>query len=258
MELLALPAFTDNYIWMLHNGQHALVVDPGEAAPVLKALQQHGLTLTAILVTHHHPDHTAGLKALQSGHIPVYGPRHEAIAGITHMVGNGETLVWQGHTIHVLDVPGHTAGHIAYVIDHAPHQAHHDPIAFVGDTLFSAGCGRVFDGSMDQLFVSLTRLKQLPDATRVCAAHEYTLSNLRFAKAVEPNNPDLGAYQLHCEALRADALPTLPSTIRTEKAVNPFLRCTEPEVVSSALQHGAKDASPEAVFAALRLWKNTF
>lgn len=258
MELLALPAFTDNYIWMLHNGQHALVVDPGEASPVLDALRQRGLTLTAILVTHHHPDHTGGLGALQSGYIPVYGPRHETIAGVTQVVGEGDVLQWAGMAIRVMDVPGHTAGHIAYLIDHAPHQAHLGPIAFVGDTLFSAGCGRLFDGSMNQLFASLTRLKQLPDATRVCAAHEYTLSNLRFAKAVEPNNLDLGAYQLDCEALRASALPTLPSTMRTEKAVNPFLRCTEPEVVSSALQHGAKDASPEAVFAALRLWKNTF
>lgn len=258
MELLALPAFTDNYIWMLHNGQQALVVDPGEASPVLEALQQRGLTLTAILVTHHHPDHTGGLRTLQSGHIPVYGPRHEAIDGITQVMGEGDALQWAGITIRVIDAPGHTAGHIAYLIEHAPSQAGSDPIAFVGDTLFSAGCGRLFDGSMSQLFASLTRLKQLPDATRVCAAHEYTLSNLRFAKAVEPNNLDLGAYQLHCEALRANALPTLPSTMHTEKAVNPFLRCTEPEVVSSALQHGAKDASPEAVFAALRLWKNTF
>jgi len=258
MELLALPAFTDNYIWMMHNGHEALVVDPGDAAPVQAALGQRGLTLTDILVTHHHADHTAGLRDLQSGHVRVHGPRHERIEGLTHRVGEGDQIEWGGLSIQVIDTPGHTAGHIAYLIEPAQDQAQADPIAFVGDTLFSAGCGRLFDGSMEQLYGSLTRLKQLPDATRICAAHEYTLSNLRFAKAVEPHNPDLGAYQLHCEALRALAQPTLPGTMRNEKAINPFLRCTEPEVVSSALQHGARDTSPEAVFAALRLWKNTF
>jgi hydroxyacylglutathione hydrolase len=259
MELLALPAFTDNYIWMLHNGQEALVVDPGDAAPVLDTLAQRGLTLTAILVTHHHPDHTAGLRSLQYDHTAVYGPRLELIDGVTHQVGEGDAIQWAGLTISVMDTPGHTAGHIVYRVDSVPDQGLPDPIAFVGDTLFSAGCGRLFDGTMAQLHASLTRLKEfLPDATRICAAHEYTLSNLRFAKAVEPHNPDLGAYQAHCEALRASALPTLPSTMRNEKAINPFLRCTEPEVVSSALQHGAQDASTEAVFAALRLWKNTF
>lgn len=258
MKLLALPAFTDNYIWMLHNGRHALVIDPGDAAPVQEALRQHGLTLTAILVTHRHPDHTGGLPALQTGHIPVHGPRHEDIPGITNLVGEGDTVNWEGLTLTVMDVPGHTAGHIAYLLHNAADQAVGDPIAFVGDTLFSGGCGRLFDGRMDQLYDSLTRLATLPDNTRICAAHEYTLSNLRFAKAVEPNNPDLGAYLSHCEALRAEHKPTLPSTMRDEKAINPFLRCTESEVVSSAMQHGARDTSPQAVFAALRQWKNTF
>lgn len=243
---------------MLHDGQHALVVDPGDAAPVQSALRKRGLTLTAILVTHRHADHVGGLAALQSGHIPVYGPRQEAIDGITVKVGEGDTVSWQGIAINVMDTPGHTAGHIAYLIDPAPDGLPARPIAFVGDTLFSAGCGRLFDGSMEQLYASLSRLKHLPDATRICAAHEYTLSNLRFAKAVEPNNLDRGAYQAHCETLRARDVPTLPGTLGNEKAVNPFLRCTEPEVVSSALMHGAKDASPEAVFAALRQWKNTF
>jgi len=258
MNLLALPAFTDNYIWMLHNGHEALVVDPGDAAPVQNALRQLGLTLTAILVTHRHPDHVGGLKALQTPQLPVYGPRHEAIEGISRHVGDGDVLHWAGVDIAVLDVPGHTAGHIAYFIKSDPDQANAAPITFVGDTLFSAGCGRLFDGRMDQLHDSLARLATLPDDTLICAAHEYTLGNLRFAKAVEPNNPDLGAYQTHCEALRAQHLATLPSTLRTEKAINPFLRCTEPEVVSSAMQHGAQDTSPQAVFAALRQWKNTF
>lgn len=257
MKLLALPAFADNYIWMLHNGEQALVVDPGDAAPVQQALG-HGLKLTAILVTHHHPDHMGGLHALQTGQIPVYGPQLEHIAGVTHRVHGGDVLNWAGMPLQVLDVPGHTAGHIAYLADQAIVDGSKAPLAFVGDTLFSGGCGRLFDGHMDQLFNSLMQLARLPDATRICAAHEYTLGNLRFAQAVEPHNPDLGQYLRCCEALRARQQPTLPSTLRQEKAINPFLRCTEPEVVSSALQHGAQDASPLAVFTALRQWKNTF
>ncbi|MFT3857017.1 MAG: hydroxyacylglutathione hydrolase [Aquabacterium sp.] len=258
MNLTALPAFTDNYIWMLHEGANALVVDPGDAAPVLSALDQHGLTLTAILVTHRHPDHVGGLATLQTGDIPVYGPRHEVIDGITHRVGEGDVVTWEGVRFHVLDVPGHTAGHIAYLAAGEENALFRVPLAFVGDTLFSAGCGRLFDGTMDQLQHSLERLAALPDDTRICAAHEYTLANLRFARAVEPHNARLAAYTANCEVLRARNEPTLPSLLGDEKAINPFLRCTEPEVVASALQHGAKDASPQAVFAALRQWKNTF
>jgi hydroxyacylglutathione hydrolase len=258
MNLLALPAFTDNYIWMLHNGQEALVVDPGDAAPVQEALRQHGLTLTAILVTHHHPDHIGGLQALQTPQLRIYGPRHEAINELTDRLGEGDVVHWQGLHLRVLDIPGHTAGHIAYLREDVNQPDPIGPIAFVGDTLFSGGCGRVFDGTLAQLHESLNRLADLPDATRFCAAHEYTLGNLRFATAVEPNNPDLAAYQARCEALRAQGLPTLPGTIGNEKAINPFLRCTQSEVVSSAQQHGARDTSPQAVFAALRQWKNTF
>lgn len=258
MNLLALPAFTDNYIWMLHKGGQALVVDPGDAAPVKRALDQHGLTLTAILVTHRHLDHVGGLAALQTGDIPVYGPRHEAIDGLTHRVGDGDALTWAGEDLAVMDTPGHTAGHIAYLLNAAPDRGQPAPIALVGDTLFSGGCGRLFDGSMAQLFDSLAKLSALPDDTLICAAHEYTLANLRFAQAVEPHNPELGEYMTRCESLRGQNQPTLPTTMRTEKAINPFLRCTQSEVVSSALQHGAQDASPQAVFAALRQWKNTF
>lgn len=258
MKLTALPAFTDNYIWMLHEGGKALVVDPGDAAPVIAALGQFGLTLTAILVTHRHADHVGGLTALQTGQIPVYGPRHERIDGITQMVGDDDVVRWEGHELSVLDVPGHTAGHIAYVLDGSPDRFAGQALAFVGDTLFSGGCGRLFDGRMSQLYDSLLRLSRLPDSTLICAAHEYTLANLRFAKAVEPDNPELDDFIAHCQALRARHEPTLPSSLRVEKAINPFLRCTEATVIASALRHGAADASPEAVFAHLRQWKNSF
>lgn len=258
MNLLALPAFADNYIWMMHNGREALVVDPGDASPVNEALKRLGLKLTAILVTHHHGDHTGGLISLQRDDLPVYGPRSEAIAGVTHPVDEGDTVTWQGLTFEVLSVPGHTRGHIAYVNQAGLGPQDPDPMVFAGDTLFSAGCGRVFDGTIGQLHESVSRLGRLPEVTRVYPAHEYTLSNLRFAQAVEPDNPSLPAYVSRCEALRAAQSPTVPSTIGTERAINPFLRCHEPRVQAAALQHGADDTSPPAVFAALRQWKNTF
>ena len=258
MKLIALPAFTDNYIWMLHNGREALVVDPGDAAPVTQALNDAGLTLSAILVTHHHMDHVGGLAALQREGLPVYGPRSEGIAGITHPLGEGDAVPWCGLSFQVFDVPGHTRGHIAYFLPSGMGALDPDPLLFAGDTLFSAGCGRIFDGTPDQLYDSLMRLASLPDDTRVCATHEYTLSNLRFAQAVEPRNPDMGRHQAHCEALRLRQLPTLPSTLRTERLINPFLRCTQSDVVTSALAHGAQDAEPRSVFVALRQWKNQF
>jgi len=258
MDLLALPAFTDNYIWMLHNGREALVVDPGDAAPVKQTLAAFGLTLSAILVTHHHMDHVGGLAELQREGLPVYGPRREDITGITHAMGEGDAVTWCGLTIQVLDVPGHTRGHIAYFLPCGLSNLDSDPVLFAGDTLFSAGCGRIFDGSIEQLYDSVLKLSRLPEATRLCCTHEYTLGNLRFAQAVEPNNLDLVKHTARCEALRAQHLPTLPSTLRVEMGINPFLRCTESDVVTRALAQGAEDASPQAVFAALRQWKNRF
>ncbi len=258
MNLLALPALSDNYIWVIHDGLQALVVDPGDAAPVKETLQLHGLTLTAILVTHHHHDHIDGLAALQTGNIPFYGPRHEAIAGVTLPMDNGDVFQWGDLHFRVWDTPGHTSGHIAYIAQNCKASPTWPLTAFVGDTLFSGGCGRIFDGTVEQLFDSVSRIGALPDGTRICPTHEYTLNNLRFAQAVEPSNTNLAAYKARCEALRAQHQPTLPTSIQLEKAINPFLRCTQPEVVSSALQHGARDSSPAAVFAALRQWKNTF
>lgn len=258
MNLLALPAFADNYIWMIHNGAEALVVDPGDAAPVNDALKRNGLKLTAILVTHHHGDHVGGLPALQRSDLPVYGPRDESIAGVTHAVADGDVVVWQGLHFSVHDVSGHTRGHIAYFAPDGLGNSDPTPLAFVGDTLFSGGCGRVFEGTMAQMHHSLNRIAQWPASTRLCPAHEYTLSNLRFAQAVEPANAALAQHVAHCESLRAAGLPTLPTTLATELAINPFLRCTEAAVQSAALVHEAQDTTPAAVFAALRLWKNTF
>ena len=258
MKLIALPAFTDNYIWMLHDGHQALVVDPGDAVPVKEALRDLGLDLTAILVTHHHHDHTAGLVAWQGCGIPIHGPADDRIGGLTHIVAGGDRMSWNGLDIDVLDTPGHTRVHVSYLLAQGLGESDAHPHLFCGDTLFSAGCGRIFDGTPDQLYDSLMRLALLPDDTRVCATHEYTLSNLRFARAVEPHNPDMGRHQAHCEALRARQLPTLPSTLRTERLINPFMRCTQSDVVASALVHGAQDADPRSVFVALRQWKNQF
>lgn len=255
MNLLALPAFADNYIWMLHDGQRAAVVDPGDAAPVLVALDRLGLELAAILVTHHHADHVGGVDALRSRlRGSVFGPAREAVPAPSVALAEGQEIEVLGLRLRVLDVPGHTAGHIAYAEQGAPRQA----LLFCGDTLFSAGCGRVFEGTAAQMYASLAKLAALTDDTRVCAAHEYTLANLRFAAAAEPGNAERAAYELRCLAARAAGQPTLPSSIGVERQVNPFLRCTAPEVVQSARAQGAASDDAVSVFAALREWKNRF
>jgi len=259
MNLIALPAFTDNYIWMLHDGANAIVVDPGEAAPVLQALSSRGLRLAGILVTHHHGDHVGGLEALSEClQGPVFGPATEHIPGPHMPCRGGDVVRAIGLDFQVLDVPGHTAGHIAYYLPGLPGSADAAPVLFCGDTLFSGGCGRLFEGTPAQMYHSLSQLARLPGATRVCCAHEYTLSNLRFATAVEPDNEALADYQQWCLAQRALHQPTLPSRLARELAINPFLRCAEPAVIEAAGEHGAADADPVSVFASLRQWKNEF
>jgi hydroxyacylglutathione hydrolase len=258
MNLVALPAFTDNYIWMLHDGARAVVVDPGEAPPVLRALDELALQLAAIVVTHHHGDHVGGVDALRArlpdGAGPVWGPAREAIPPpCTPLVG-GDAVDLLGTRFEVIEVPGHTAGHIAF-FGRPEGQA---PILFCGDTLFSGGCGRLFEGTPAQMHASLSTLAALPGDTRVCCAHEYTLSNLKFARAVEPGNAALRDYTLHCEALRARELPTLPSSVARERAVNPFLRADAPAVRASARQRDAAATDAVSVFATLRQWKNEF
>ncbi|TDP11801.1 hydroxyacylglutathione hydrolase [Roseateles asaccharophilus] len=263
LELLALPAFTDNYIWMLHDGSEALVVDPGESVPVLAALKRLKLGLAGILVTHHHGDHVGGLAPLMEllqGQ--VWGPARESIPAPPdryRALHEGETLTLLGQTLQVIEVPGHTAGHLAFYAS-PPDQA---PLLFCGDTLFSGGCGRLFEGTAVQMWTSLQRLAALPGNTRVCCAHEYTLSNLRFARTIEPGNQALAAYQAWCEARREQELPTLPSSIGQELDINPFLRCDQAAVRAAVLARSpesltAQQAEPAAVFALLRQWKNEF
>ena len=259
MKLVALPAFTDNYIWMFHDGQQALVVDPGDPSPVEAALQDLGLSLTAILVTHHHADHTAGLlslKARLNGHI--HGPADVSIAGIDRQVQEGDHIEWNGHRIAVLSTPGHTATHVSYLVQPLSGTWKDRPLLWCGDTLFSAGCGRIFDGTPEQLHASLNRLATLPDDTLVCCTHEYTLSNLAFAQAVEPDNLDVTRAIDTARSTRALGRPTLPSTLGAEKQINPFLRTHLPQVAAQARRHGALHDTPLSVFSALREWKNEF
>lgn len=256
MRLTPIPAFSDNYIWALHDAEQALVVDPGEADGVAQWLADEGLRLDTILITHHHPDHTGGVANLREATgARVIGPARERMPEPLQRVGAGDQVQALGLNFAVMEVPGHTAGHIAY------HAAEVDgaPLLFCGDTLFSGGCGRLFEGTPAQMLDSLTRLAALPDDTRVCCTHEYTLSNLRFAMAVEPHNADLAAYQLHCQAQRAKNFPTLPSSIGLEKRINPFLRTDQDEVMRSAQARSpGQPTDPVTVFATLREWKNVF
>ncbi|MFM2275439.1 MAG: hypothetical protein RL211_1311 [Pseudomonadota bacterium] len=255
MNLIPLPAFTDNYIWLLHDGHKAIVVDPGDAQPVLNALQQYDLQLDAILVTHHHADHVGGVDVLREATgARVWGPARERIPEPLRRLHHGDTVVELGLTFSVMDVPGHTSGHIAYFCESMDDA----PLLFCGDTLFSAGCGRLFEGTPAQMLASLGALAALPGNTRVCCTHEYTLSNLKFAQVVEPGNAELAQYSAWCEAQRAKEQPTLPSSIARELQINPFLRTRQPAVVAQAVARQAEGWDEVAVFAAIREWKNKF
>ncbi|MGE5172056.1 MAG: hydroxyacylglutathione hydrolase [Rudaea sp.] len=254
--IIPIPAFRDNYIWVVRNGGLAAVVDPGDATPVLAWLDAHGVKLAAILATHHHADHVGGVPALRARYdVPVFGPAHESIPQRTHALSEGDRIDVPGVdlTLSILDIPGHTAGHIAYCA-RAP-----EPLVFCGDTLFAAGCGRLFEGTPSQMWSSLGKLAALPAATHVYCGHEYTLANLRFAAAVEPANDDIRVRTLNERAKRERDEPTLPSTIGMELATNPFLRAARPDVMArAAAQAGRTIDDAVDAFATLRAWKNAF
>jgi hydroxyacylglutathione hydrolase len=252
-EVIPVRAFNDNYVWTVRDASHAVVVDPGDAAPVIEYLDGEGLTLAAILNTHHHADHVGGNAALlKRWKVPVYGPRDERIAEVTDRVGDGDRIRLPHFDIDldVLEIPGHTRSHIAFT---------GDGLLFCGDTLFAVGCGRLFEGTPAQMHTSLSRLAALPDSTRVYCGHEYTLANIRFARAVEPGNAALADLEARAARQREHGLPTLPTEIGQEKATNPFIRVTEHEVAEAASRYkGAPLSDPVEVLAAIRDWKNKF
>jgi len=255
--IFPLSAFSDNYIWLITNGADAIVVDPGQAAPVLQVLDKRALKLTAILLTHHHQDHVGGVAELvsQTGAM-VYGPASEVlpVCDIALVEGDEVTDTGMQLSLSVLDVPGHTAGHIAYT-----GQIAGQPVLFCGDTLFAAGCGRLFEGTPEQMDASLAKLAALPTETAVYCAHEYTLSNMRWARTVEPANHNLQAWQARAEQQRIEGQPTLPSSIGQELSCNPFLRARQASVAQAAAVWAERPlVSPVEVFAVLREWKNNF
>jgi len=249
-------AFADNYIWLIDapaNPGLAVVVDPGEAAPVLAELRRSGQSLAAILLTHHHPDHIGGVAGLLGeAPVPVFGPDDARIPNLSRKLGEGDLIELPKLGLHfqTLFVPGHTLSHIAFF----GHGA-----LFCGDTLFSAGCGRLFEGTATQMSASLRRLSNLPAETCVYAGHEYTAANLDFALSIDPGNRAASDYRARVAALRANDVPSLPSTIELENLVNPFLRCDDAAIRAAAAAHsGTRLTDPASVFAELRTWKDGF
>jgi hydroxyacylglutathione hydrolase len=254
----AISAFQDNYIWAICFDNQCVVVDPGDAAPVLEFIDSNQFELIAILLTHHHADHIGGVNKLRNHfEIPVYGPISARIPQVSHSLAEGQQFsLWQKLSVQVMEVPGHTLDHIAYLI-----QAEHDmePWLFCGDTLFAGGCGRIFEGNPHMMYTSLQRLALLPPETQVFCAHEYTINNLKFAEAAEPHNVDIG-QRLKAEVQkRARQEPTLPSTLALEQQTNPFLRCQSDSLKKTVAERfDFHPANEVEVFTAIRRWKDEF
>lgn len=263
-NVTAIPAFKDNYIWLIATeNNHVIIVDPGDERPVLKYLQDNQLTPVAIVITHQCYDHVDGIMAiLQQFEIPVYGPATERIPGITQRVKQGDLItINDTYQLKVLDVPGHTAGHVAYyqpALSGTPGGS-----LFCGDTLFGAGCGRLHTGLYDEMFHSLQKISSLPDETRIYCAHEYTQANLKFAHHLEPDNQDIRARIERTDAMRAQGEITIPLLLSDEKNTNPFLRCHIPTVAATAQHYAAENGLPSpthpiSTFRTIRYWKNQF
>ncbi|WP_298447235.1 hydroxyacylglutathione hydrolase [uncultured Marinobacter sp.] len=263
LTISAIPAFSDNYIWCIADTDtgKALIVDPGQAKPVQEHLAKQGLTLDTILVTHHHPDHVGGIKDLVQDNpdCRVTGPAESPFKGSTNVVHPGDEVVWRDITFQVMSVPGHTLDHIAYFTDT---KINGRPALFCGDTLFVIGCGRLFEGTPSQMLESLKSIRELPGETAIYCAHEYTLSNLRFARSLLPDDSKLEAFERACKDKRDAGEPTVPSILDEEKQLNPFLRWDDPQVVSAAKRYAAGQGLPadsdSAIFAAIRHGKDNF
>lgn len=256
LHIHPVPAFRDNYIWVIHNQSDAVAVDPGTASPVIEFLEHNQLQLNAILITHHHSDHTGGIAELHRWcDVPVYGPAAEAIAAVTHPLHEHDRVSLPALPLNlaVIDIAGHTRGHIAY------YGTHPFNMVFCGDTLFACGCGRVFEGTPQQMYQSLQKLSRLPDDMLIFCAHEYTLGNVAFAREIDPGNTELIKFETKARQLRRQNLPTVPTTLELERAINPFLRCEQPQIIASAQRYSNKLFNdPVSIFAALREWKNNF
>ena len=249
-----IKAFDDNYIWLMTTNEGSIVIDPGESINLLKAIEQKNLKLDAILITHHHYDHTGGIEELlmKYPNLKVYGPNNN-LDSIKSRLIDGEILNVIGIDFKVIEIPGHTLDHIAYYAN-----INNSPILFCGDTLFAGGCGRVFEGTFDQMYESLMKLKKLPQNTRIYCGHEYTINNLKFAKAVEPDNVDLIKRYNDAINLRKNNKPTLPSTLSIELKTNPFLRAEKNNVQKIISNKFKTGFSEKEIFTALRQWKDNF